>query len=162
MADDVRSPSPVLIGQGIVPRPAGESSCLERPVMNAQSLKLPPNVSSPKEEDIGSPIPINRPSQFSQPYVLYLINATDYCMVMGRLNNGSWFSIPRICRTCSSDLNTCLSNKNYLAAFSVECNDAPFTVQLSTAPDGSGRTVTGTWHISPSCSYAGEAIGLAP
>jgi hypothetical protein len=96
-----------------------------------------------------------------QIYYVMLINLTDYCMVLGKINNGNWFSIPTVCRTCTNpDANWCFDNKKYAPVLSCSCTDAPFNLSLSTKPDAQGNGWGATWAISPDCQYAGGVIAL--
>jgi len=96
-----------------------------------------------------------------QPYVVMLINMTDRCMALGKINNGNWFAIPTVCRTCSSgDPNWCYDNQKYSPVMTCNCSDAPFNLSLSTQPDAQGNGWGATWVITPDCKYAGGVIAL--
>jgi len=93
-------------------------------------------------------------------YVVALINMTDECLIMGRVNQGHWFPIPKVCRTCSSDYDTCFNQKSWFPVLNCQCNDAPFQLTLVEQPDANGNARGGSWTISPDCDHAGGVIGL--
>jgi len=97
---------------------------------------------------------------FASDYLVLLINMTDYCLVMGRVNQGNWFAIPKVCRTCSSDYDTCFNQQRWAPVLNTQCNDAPFDLTLITQPDGNGNATGATWRITPDCNFAGGVIGL--
>jgi hypothetical protein len=93
-------------------------------------------------------------------YLVALINSTDICIIMGRVNQGHWFPTPKVCRTCSSDYDTCFNQQAWAPVLNCQCNEAPFELTLVEQPDANGNAKGGTWTITPDCGHAGGVIGL--
>jgi hypothetical protein len=94
-------------------------------------------------------------------YLIVLINCTDLCIVLGRINNrGKWFAAPRVCRTSNSDPDICFNQRAWAPVLYVRCTDARFVLSLATMPDDNGNASGATWDITPNCQFAGGAIAL--
>ena len=109
-----------------------------------------------KESQIKKP-----PGVAGANYLIVLINCTDLCIALGRINNrDKWFAAPRVCRTSNSDPDTCFNQKAWAPVLYVRCTDAPFVLSLATMPDDNGNASGASWDITPNCQFAGGAIAL--
>jgi hypothetical protein len=142
--------------------PTGPNSIAEKSLVPEKSfhklktVKLQPMT---VQEDVKNLKPADSHAG-GNPYLVLLINTSDLCIVMGRINNGGWFATQTICKNCNTNYDTCYDNHQWGQVMSTGCADAPFNLTLATKPDANGNCSGATWEITPDCRYSGGVIGL--
>ncbi|WP_141654219.1 hypothetical protein [Candidatus Nitrospira nitrosa] len=100
------------------------------------------------------------------PWKLNLLNMTSDCIVRASIKPqngqyGKWFSIPKTCRTCNENYETCFNEKKWQTILVTECTDTPFDIRLAVEPNQNGQATGAEFtDIRPNCNYAGGTIGV--
>ncbi len=111
--------------------------------------------------------PIQKPQAAkANPWKLNLVNMTSDCIVLASIKPqngqyGKWFNIPKTCRTCNANYETCFNEKKWQTILVTECTDTPFDIRITVEPNQNGQASGAEFtDLRPNCNYAGGTIGI--